>query len=120
MPQLPERYCARCEGICTGACKGQASREYDKGRANDPFKALRNTASWRALRKKIKLRDILCKVCGHRAVQEIDHIIAAAIWVARGGSYWDESNLQGLCKSCHSKKTRAENAPRPGSADVRQ
>jgi 5-methylcytosine-specific restriction protein A len=108
VPLKPPHYCARCQGVCTGACKGQASREYDKSRANDPFRALRNTARWRALRLKIKLRDVLCKVCGYRSVQDIDHIIAAAVWAARGGSYWDEGNLQGLCKSCHSKKTRQE------------
>lgn len=102
-------YCARCQGVCTGACKGEAQREYDRARANDPFKALRNTARWRAVRLFVKLRDVLCKDCGHRAVQEVDHIVPARIWVAQGGSFWDVSNLQGLCKSCHSIKTRKEN-----------
>ena len=108
MPPRVPSYCARCQGVCDGSCKGQASREYDKGRANDPFKALRNTARWRALRLVIKLRDVLCKMCGQRAVQEIDHVVPARAWVAQGGDYYDKSNLQGLCKSCHSKKTRQE------------
>ena len=109
MPAAPLKYCARCQGVCTGACKNEASREYDKGRRDDPFKALRNTARWRALRLFIKLRDVLCKKCGHQVIKEIDHIVPARLWVAQGGDFFDKSNLQGLCKSCHSIKTRKEN-----------
>lgn len=84
MPPRPLTYCARCVGVCSGQCKQERSKEYDRGRANDPFKSLRNTARWRALRLVIKLRDVLCKACGHRAVQEIDHVIPAKVWVAQG------------------------------------
>jgi len=47
--------------MCTRTCQQEASREYDRGRSNDPFRALRNTVSWPALRLVIKLRDKLCK-----------------------------------------------------------
>lgn len=47
MPAKPAQYCARCEGICTGTCQQEPSRQYDRARRNDPFHLVpyaRNTA----------------------------------------------------------------------------
>lgn len=48
----------------------------------------------------VDMHGIGCK----RAATEIDHVVR----LVSGGAKFDEKNLQALCKSCHSKKTRAE------------
>jgi len=65
------------------------------------------TADWRAKRQRILIRDsYTCAVC-RRVIwgpnAHVDHIIP----LAEGGSD-DESNLQVLCQSDHSKKTMQE------------
>lgn len=44
-----------------------------------------------------------CVLCG-RPGQHVDHKIP----VRKGGEWFAEDNLQVLCHSCHSKKTRQE------------
>ena len=72
------------------ACK----RGYDNGR-------------WQAIRQQILARDhYLCRSCGEPVGSsgEVDHIVAR-----RNGGSDDYDNLQTLCKTCHSRKTRAGN-----------
>lgn len=71
---------------------------YGQGRGGRP---------WRRLKQKIHERDNwTCCQCGRVTMDlECDHIVNQA----RGGSD-DESNLQSLCKSCHSKKTLQESS----------
>lgn len=55
-------------------------------------------------------RDPFCRVCDKRPSVEVDHITPKAA----GGT--DElENLQGICRTCHRRKTAAEG----GSAAVR-
>ncbi len=110
MPPKPAQYCWRCEGICTGTCQQEASRQYDRDRNNDPFHLVYKTARWIALALRIRKRDPLCKVCGNKATRIVDHVVPARLWVARGNDFWDETNLQGLCVGCHNAKTRREAA----------
>mgnify|MGYP003651026733 CR=1 FL=1 len=59
---------------------------------------------WRRLRRMILNRHPLCVHCdGSVAATEVDHIVPRAA----GGNDAPE-NLQGLCKSCHSRKTATE------------
>ena len=60
-------------------------------------------AVWEKLRRLVKVRDPICVVCGRRPTRDIDHILPKT----QGGTD-DLTNLQGLCKSCHSRKTARE------------
>ena len=44
-----------------------------------------------------------CVIC-KRPSQRVDHIVP----VRRGGSFWDPSNHQAMCLSCHSRKTATQ------------
>lgn len=67
-------------------------------------------ARWRKARKIHLNEHPLCVHCKQEGkivpANEVDHAIA------HKGDYflfWDESNWQSLCKSCHSRKTAIEN-----------
>ena len=68
------------------------------------------TYRWGKERDAYLIRYPLCKNCLDtyseiRAATEVDHVIPH-----KGDMklFWDHNNWQGLCKSCHSKKTAEE------------
>tara|TARA_R100001163_G_scaffold63795_1_gene56503 strand:- start:764 stop:1060 length:297 start_codon:yes stop_codon:yes gene_type:complete len=65
--------------------------------------------AWRKLRKVVLDKNPLCVHCLDndmvKPADVVDHIIP----IKKGGAELDESNLQGLCHSCHNKKTYYEN-----------
>lgn len=67
------------------------------------------TWRWHRYRTRYLRREPLCRAClaqGRTTVAtEVDHITP----VRQGGEFWDPENHQPLCKSCHSRKTQAEN-----------
>ena len=70
---------------------------------------------WRRERKAFLLRNTLCENCLNkhdviRAATQVDHVIPH-----KGNMklFWDVSNWEALCHSCHSKKTARENAGNP-------
>ncbi len=60
-------------------------------------------AAWRRLRKRILARDPVCRGCFVAGSTDVDHVVPRS----QGGSD-HPSNLQGLCRSCHSSKTARE------------
>lgn len=73
------------------------------------------TARWKVLRMAILERDgFRCKVCGTGGRLEVDHV--KAVRTHPELSYTPE-NLQALCPSCHTKKTRIECGHLPPSED---
>lgn len=64
---------------------------------------------WASIRKRVLARDLhTCQACG-RLGDEVDHIVP----LSKGGT--DVlTNLQVLCKFCHSRKTASEH-PRRGA-----
>lgn len=62
---------------------------------------------WRKIRRMVLREEPLCVECEKAgrvtAANEVDHIIP----LRQGGTH-ERSNLQPLCKSCHSKKTNRE------------
>jgi len=136
--QQPKKPCKECNALANGPfCEKhqqlahQNSREYDAHRRkNDPFRKLYNTARWRNdICPLVLARDIVCRsgvLCtnpdtGIRAfATECDHVIPARVYVAQHGgdtnSFFDETNLQGLCSRCHKSKTAEERVRYEGSA----
>jgi 5-methylcytosine-specific restriction protein A len=55
---------------------------------------------WRKLRLIVLAEEPVCRMCGREASEHVDHIVARA----KGGSD-ERENLQGLCASCHARKT---------------
>ena len=88
------------------------------GRDADPRRTLPLTGNaWRRLRERVLARDPICQDCykrGHiQPATDVDHV---------SGDPSDNSmrNLQGLCHSCHSRKTRREmnGSRQPWGCDV--
>ena len=66
-----------------------------------------HSTHWYRLRTMILARDPVCKACGRAASSHVDHVIPRQ----DGGSDAFD-NLQGLCASCHTRKTAREIAAR--------
>lgn len=82
----------------------EADREYNKKR---PSRSKRGyTRKWYALRALHLRQNPWCISClkegKHTEAVELDHIIPHK---GDMGLFWDKGNWQGLCVSCHSKKT---------------
>ena len=102
-PLMPRRLCSipGCAGTVTyrGRCQAHARlKERDTNRAG---RHIYNTAKWKHTRKRVLFEQPLCK-CGEIAV-DVDHIVPLP-----EGDPYAMSNLQGLCKQCHGRKTRIE------------
>ena len=61
---------------------------------------------WRAMRMAILERDgYACRSCGARGRLEVDHVKPVR---THPHLAWTPGNLQALCASCHTRKTRIE------------
>ena len=67
--------------------------------------SLYNTSKWRVLRREVLEEDKVCAYCGTDKELTVDHIIPP-----EGNEllFFDRTNLQVLCKSCHRVKTAQE------------
>lgn len=77
----------------------------------EPWRRWYNTARWRALRLAIFTRDrFTCQMqgCG-RLEGNTSLLVCDHMKPHRGNEalFWDEGNLQTLCKSCHDGKKQA-------------
>lgn len=92
-----EKYCAKHKALHVGDRKSASSRGYNSG--------------WRKMRARFlqQPENVFCVECMKRGVLTratvVDHIIPH-----RGDQelFWDQSNWQALCKSCHDRKTRTK------------
>lgn len=121
MPSAAPRPCAQpgCGVLVRGASrcpKHQAALEADlqqRSRAHDRQRGGSSArgygSAWQRARARFLREQPLCVACGERhvisAATEVDHIVPH-----RGDMslFWQESNWQPLCKSCHSAKTARE------------
>lgn len=105
MPTKVLRSCVQPGGRGEVLARGRAhGREQD--RANVVVRRWYRTARWRGLRAQVISEEPLCRTCKKEqriaATTDVDHV------VPHRGDYrlfWDRSNLQGLCHTCHSRKT---------------
>lgn len=65
--------------------------------------AIYDTKKHRVWAHAIRTRDLVCMLCNDRLTTVADHIIPL-----KDGGAWSLSNGQGLCRSCHNKKSRRE------------
>jgi 5-methylcytosine-specific restriction protein A len=123
MPWKPKRPCrhpgcknlsdqAYCE-VHRQAIRTGAARTYNQNSRDTELQRFYNSAPWRALRK-IKLqRNPMCEICyadGRLTKAAIvDHIKPVKDCYE---DRFDIDNLQSVCLSCHSRKTRQEEAAR--------
>jgi 5-methylcytosine-specific restriction protein A len=97
-PGCPER--AVNGSFCAKDAKSQGRLSYQlKGSRRERG----YPADWEKRRLRILRRDPVCLGCAEALSSEVDHLLP----LDRGGSN-DDSNLQGLCKGCHSRKTALE------------
>jgi 5-methylcytosine-specific restriction enzyme A len=112
MPQRSKRPCKQpgCAalvvvGYCDKHREAAEQRRQDELRA-DPLRPYYKNFRWLSTRKVVLGRDPLCKSCGLALSTIVHHDIDARIWIQRGGDFYDESNLVGLCEPCHNAITR--------------
>jgi len=97
--------CKQCEVQRKALERGRAQRRRDDKDDSVHFYV---TPRWRKLRAWFIRQHPLCAECGRQGrttpAEHVDHIVP----MADGGAAWDESNLEPLCKPCHSRKTMRE------------
>jgi predicted Zn-ribbon and HTH transcriptional regulator len=102
-----------------------AAAAADKARkADDEFRHLSDRKLWRVHVRPAVLRrcGYICerRINGTRCTNPADHVhhqIAAVLYIEQHGGdedfYFDESNLRGVCSSCHTWLTAQEREGRP-------
>lgn len=105
----PKKFCARqgcnelVDGGCCAAHGGESAwRIYDAVRPTAKERGY--GTSWKNLRRYVLRRQPICATDGcNQPSSECDHIKPL-----RNGGTNSLNNLQGLCHSCHSRKTATE------------
>ena len=111
LPRKPLKPCRhpQCPELTEGNYCEEHEREMEYKRMNSPYSKLYSTSRWQRLREYILTKEPLCVECKRkkriRPATVVDHIKPH-----KGDEelFYDEGNLQGLCKSCHDRKTAKE------------
>ena len=109
MPIQPPTACSQCDaGICVKHGQVAATQEpsVQKQTPQKAYTVLYNSKRWRDLRAVVLRKQPLCadpfKENCHQPTTVADHIVDHH---GNQQLFYDYTNLQGLCKSCHSRKT---------------
>jgi 5-methylcytosine-specific restriction endonuclease McrA len=129
--KLCGRGCARAipdDARCCDECAAERGLPVDGQREHrganvygDELDALRKGKRWQDRRAKVLRKDPMCADCKLTHADIVDHIVPAAEALRqvreskrfpfdRNAGYYLISNLQGLCRSCHGKKTLRDQA----------
>lgn len=121
MPNRPKKPCAHpgCPNLTggnNGGCDehGDYNRtQYDRSRGTAASRGY--DSAWSRFAKVYRTQHPLCAACERQGrvapTEQVDHIIPLTTW---SGTKYDPVNLQGLCRSCHTRKTAAESNSRSG------
>jgi 5-methylcytosine-specific restriction protein A len=113
----PCRYpgCAAVLAIPGYCAVHQARVHRDYGRARRVFDSevgFYQSARWRSVRAAFLRGQPMCVACEAAGslvpARVVDHVVP----IKDGGARFEASNLQGLCVSCHNRKTARESARR--------
>lgn len=85
-------------------CKNKSGPAIHNYTTRTEQKKFYSSATWQKLRLIVLRKNPICQICSNAPACHVDHITR----ISRGGAALDESNLQALCRPCHSKKTNAE------------
>jgi len=110
MPTKPKSIC-RNSGCGRIAVSDGYCSIHKRTKEQSQHLALYKTPQWRKLRYQALRRDRgICVICEREGYQrmatDVDHIIEHSGDIEL---FYDLSNLQSLCKSCHSRKTLMKN-----------
>lgn len=104
MQFCPEPHCGVL--VTSGRCPAHTPRQRNASRTFLLHQRWYASARWRRLRLAVLQAEPFCRTCraaGRRSLTvDIDHIRKHA---GDRRLFWDRSNLQGLCKPCHTVKT---------------
>jgi len=113
MPMKPRRPCSHsgCPELTTDRyCdkhQKQVTKEYDRRRGSAASRGY--DYRWVKVRWRYLAEHPLCVLCEHvgklTPANVIDHVVPHK---GDQGLFWNESNWQSLCKSCHDRKTAKE------------
>lgn len=113
VPKKPKRPCSYpgCPELTDERYCKKHKQETEKtyGKSCRPYSHLYNSSRWRKLRRQFLIKHPLCAECRRLGVinpsRVVDHIKPHQ---GDESLFWDETNLQALCKSCHDRKTAKE------------
>jgi len=100
----------------TSGRRGDAINQSDRATPARKLSPTRRgyNGAWAKASRAYRQRYPLCADCYARGIltyaTDVDHINA---WRGDRNLFWDETNWQSLCKSCHAHKTNADRNDRP-------
>ena len=90
--------------------KSNPNEQTELSQVKRHHRRLYQTRQWAFLRSLVKARDDWsCVKCGSRYRVEVNHIISPL----DGGEFFEISNCQTLCRTCHKHYTRQQYLARP-------
>lgn len=92
----------------------QRPRQYQKNRYIEPRY---NTTQWRNVRELVLQSNPMCVHCESVGLITLAEMVDHIEPVRLGGNFWDMSNLQPLCNSCHASKSAKERNLTPYGGD---
>jgi hypothetical protein len=117
MGMRPARMCSKCHqtAVAGGRFCAMHNSLPDSGHgARGPLEKLYNCVGWRKwTRNAVLFRDPICAfiVNGTRCARlatDVHHKVDAEIFLAQGGDFYDQDNLEGLCHAHHTGIRRGQ------------
>lgn len=108
MPSAPPHPCPTCGTPTHNPRCPTCTTQQRRNRRNPTSDAIYRSPRWARLRAQVLREQPICAgLNGHTCdapSEHCDHIVA----LRNGGRPYDRTNIQGLCRPCHSRKTAAE------------